>query len=99
MQWFTNDEIASNMNPYGNVLRVFSVRRCNAADIVCEGKTEHGLMFAARGKLEVLGINNHFIIFCDTFSYNLQEYHIGMHVSCTSVLFRCKELQKAAEFF
>ena len=45
---------------YGNVLRVVSAKRDNAGYIVCEGKTEHGLKFAAKGQLKVIGTNYHF---------------------------------------
>ena len=48
------------MKPNGNVLRVVSATSDNAGYIVCEGKTERGLMFAAKGQLKVIGITHHF---------------------------------------
>ena len=48
------------MMPKGNVLRVESASRLNAGYVVCEGETEHGLMFAARAQLKVIGINHSF---------------------------------------
>ena len=72
------------MKPNGNVLRVVSATSDNAGNIVCEGKTERGLMFAAKGQLKVIGITHHFtnIHHCNAFSYKLQEYNFRMCISC-----------------
>ena len=61
------------MKPNGNILRVVSATRYNSGYIDCEGETDRGLKFAAKGQLKVIGIiiSQIYIIFCYAFSYKL----------------------------